>query len=328
MERRPLGSRSGATVSDVGLGLMGMSEFYGPADDAQSLRTMEAALAEGIDFMDTADLYGRGANEELLGRFLAGKRDRVVVATKFGVRRDPISETRKIDNSPAYVKAACEASLRRLGIDCIDLYYCHRRDPETPVADMIGAMARLVDEGKVKWLGLSEISPATLEAAHAVHPIAAVQSEYSLWSREPEDGILDACRRLGVAFVGYAPLGRGFLTGHLSLGAGDTRSDMPRFAEDARKTNDRLVADLTAFAGARGVTNAQIALAWILNKHEHVIPIFGARRPERIHENAAAAKIKLSAQEVGHLDELFSPDAIVGSRYADAAMRWLESAAN
>lgn len=327
MERRPLGSWSGATVSTIGLGLMGMSEFYGPADDAQSLRTMEAALAHGMDLMDTADLYGRGANEELLARFLAGKRERVVVATKFGIRRDPNSEDRTIDNSPAYVRKACEASLKRLGVDCIDLYYCHRRNPDMPIADMVGAMARLVDEGKVRWLGLSEVSPATLEAAHAVHPIAAVQSEYSLWSREPEKGILDTCRRLGVTFVAYSPLGRGFLTGRLNLGNGDARSTMPRFAEEARKQNERLVADLTAFAGERGATAAQIALAWILNKNDHVIPIFGARRPERVGENAAAARIKLNAQEVGHLDELFSPDAIAGTRYPETAMRWLESSA-
>jgi aryl-alcohol dehydrogenase-like predicted oxidoreductase len=327
MERRPLGSKSGATVSAVGLGLMGMSEFYGAADDSQSLRTMEAALAHGIDFMDTADLYGRGANEELFGRFLAGKHDRVVVATKFGIRRDPNSEDRKIDNSPAYVMEACEASLKRLGVDCIDLYYCHRRNPEMPIADMVGAMARLVQQGKVRWLGLSEVSPATLEAAHAVHPIAAVQSEYSLWSREPEHGILGTCRRLGVAFVAYAPLGRGFLTGQLNLGADDARGTMPRFAEEARGNNERLVANLTTFAGERGRTAAQIALGWILSKHEQVIPIFGARRPERIPENAAATNIRMSTEDVAYLDKLFSPEAIFGSRYPEAAMRWLESSA-
>ena len=234
MKRRPLG-RSGRDVSAIGLGCMGMSEFYGPTDDEQSLDTLAAALDLGIDFLDTADAYGIGRNEELVGRFLKGRRDRVVLATKFAIVRDAKTGSRRIDNSPAYVRQACDASLKRLGIETIDLYYCHRRDPAVPVEDMVGAMAELVAAGKVRYLGLSEVSPATLRRAHAVHPITALQSEYSLWSREPEKETLATCRELGITFVAYSPLGRAFLTGKIespeSLAPDDFRRSNPRFLQ-------------------------------------------------------------------------------------------------
>ncbi len=263
MLRRSLG-RTGLTVSVPGLGCMGMSEFYGPADEAASRDALAGALDLGYDFLDTADTYGLGHNETLIGRFLAGRRERVVVATKFGIVRRADSAERRIDNTPAYIASACDASLRRLGLDTIDLYYCHRRNPETPLAETVGAMARLVEQGKVRALGLSEVSPETLRAAHAIHPIAAVQSEYSLWSRGPEDGMLETCRDLGVTFVAYAPLGRGFLTGAIDpdrLAAGDFRTGNPRFQGAALAQNRRLLADLGAIAERRGATPAKVALA-------------------------------------------------------------------
>ncbi|ACL56724.1 aldo/keto reductase [Methylobacterium nodulans] len=328
MQQRPLG-RSGLTVSVPGLGCMGMSEFYGPADDAQSRATLEAAFALGYDFLDTADTYGHGHNEALIGSVLAGRRDRVVVATKFGIVREPGAYSRRIDNSPAFVARACEASLRRLGIETIDLYYCHRRDPAVPIAEVVGAMARLVEAGKVRALGLSEVSPATLRAAHAVHPIAAVQSEYSLWSREPERGLLATCRDLGTAFVAYSPLGRGFLTGTLDVAAlaeGDFRRGNPRFQGEALASNRRLAAALDAFARERGATAAQIALAWLVAREPHVIPIPGARRSSRLAENAAAVDIVLDPAEIRRLDTLFAPDAVAGARYPEAGMVGIEPA--
>ncbi len=328
MERRTLG-RDGREVSAIGLGCMGMSEFYGPHDDAQSLDTLAAALDLGIDFFDTADTYGHGHNEELIGRFLRGRRDRVVLATKFGIVRKPGAYERRIDNSPAYVRQACEASLKRLGIEAIDLYYAHRRDPQVPIEETVGAMAELVRAGKVRQLGLSEVSPATLRRAHAVHPIAAVQSEYSLWSREPEKEMLATCADLGVAFVAYSPLGRAFLTAKLhspeALAADDFRRANPRFAPEAFARNRRLAEAIAAFAAARGRTAAQIALAWLLAKHPHVVPIPGTRRRQYLAENAAAAEIALSAAEVAELDALFPPDAVAGARYTPAGMAGIEA---
>lgn len=327
MLHRPLGS-SGLSVSALGLGCMGMSDFYGPHSDAESLETLSRAVELGIDFLDTADTYGLGRNEELLGRFLKGRRDSLVVASKFGIARRADSAERRIDNSPAYVAAACEASLKRLGIDCLDLYYCHRRNPDTPIEDVVGAMARLVEAGKVRRLGLSEVSPATLRAAQAVHPIAAVQSEYSLWSRDPEAGILDACRELGVAFVAYSPLGRGFLTGKLDvagLAEDDFRKGNPRFADEALEHNQELVRALTAFAAARGATPAQIALAWLLGKHPHVIPLFGAKRPARLPENVGALQVRLTEADIAELDGLFPFGAALGERYQPSNRQGIEA---
>jgi aryl-alcohol dehydrogenase-like predicted oxidoreductase len=322
MKRRPLG-RSGRDVSAIGLGCMGMSEFYGPTDDAQSLDTLAAALDLGVDFLDTADIYGRGRNEELVGRFLKGKRDRVVLATKFAIVRDPKTDSRRIDNSPAYVRQACDASLKRLGVDTIDLYYCHRRNPDQPVEDMVGAMAELVAAGKVRWLGLSEVSAATLRRANAVHPITALQSEYSLWSRGPEKEVLATCRALGVTFVAYSPLGRAFLTGKIespdSLAAGDFRRSNPRFTGAAFAHNKKLTDGLAGFAKSRGATPAQIALGWILNKQPEIVPIPGTRRKTYLAENAAAADIALTPADIAALDALFPPEAARGERYASMA---------
>ncbi|BAF90151.1 aldo/keto reductase [Azorhizobium caulinodans ORS 571] len=323
MDHRPLG-RTGLSVSAIGLGCMGMSEFYGASDDTQSLATLEAALDAGITFFDTADMYGVGHNERLLGQFLKGKREKVVLATKFGNVRGPNGERLGINGSPAYVREACEASLKRLGIETIDLYYQHRVDPKTPIEDTVGAMARLVEEGKVRHLGLSECSVATLKRAHGVHPITAVQTEYSLWTRDAEAEMLGVCADLGISFVAYSPLGRAFLTGAITstdtLAENDFRRHNPRFQGEAFAQNKRLTDALAAFAAARKVTSAQIALAWILNKQPHVIPIPGTRRIKYLQENAAAVAIRLSPAEVAELDALFPPQAVAGTRYPEPVM--------
>ncbi len=324
MQHRPLG-RTGQSVSALGLGCMGMSEFYGARDDVESLATLEAALAAGIDFFDTADTYGHGHNEELVGRFLKGKRDKVVLATKFGIVRKPGTYERRVDNSPAYIRSACDASLKRLGVERIDLYYMHRRNPDVPVEESVGAMAELVKQGKVKALGLSEVSVDTLRRAHKVHPIAAVQSEYSLWTRDPEQGMLQACAELGVTFVAYSPLGRAFLTGTVSnpdkLPEGDFRKASPRFQAEALERNNRLVASLETFAAEHKAKPAQIALAWLINKHPHVVPIPGTKRRTYLAENAAAAEIKLNAADIAELDRIFAPGAVAGARYSEEGMK-------
>lgn len=326
MDHRSLG-RSGLSASAIGLGCMGMSEFYGPSDDEQSLATLAAALDLGINFFDTADMYGVGHNERLLGRFLKGRRDRIILATKFGNVRGPNGERLGVSGTPDYVRSACDASLERLGIDTIDLYYQHRVDPKTPIEETVGAMKGLVEAGKVRFLGLSECSVATLRKAHAVHPITAVQIEYSLWSRDPEEEMLAACRELGVAFVAYSPLGRSFLTGAVTspdtLAADDFRRANPRFSGDALKANLTLVEALKDFAAAKCATSAQIALAWILNKQDNVIPIPGTRRQKYLEENVAATRIRLSPEEVATLDALFAPEAVAGTRYPEAAMAML-----
>ena len=324
MLRRPLG-KSAATVSAIGLGCMGMSEFYGPGNDEQSLETLATALEQGIDFLDTADMYGFGHNEELLGRFLKGRRERVLLATKFGVVRNPEAPAaRRIDNSPQYIRQACDASLRRLGIETIDLYYIHRRDPSVPVEEAVGAMAELVTAGKVRYLGLSEVGPETLRRAHAVHPITAIQSEYSLWSRGPEEEMLATCRELGVTFVAYSPLGRAMLTGTVksaeAFAPDDFRRGNPRFQGEALRKNLHLVAGLADFAQKRGATTAQIALAWLLVKNPDVVPIPGTKRPRYVVENVAATQIELSSQEIAALDRLFDPAAVAGERYASDRM--------
>jgi len=328
MEQRDLG-KSGLRVSALGLGCMGMSEFYGPSDDAQSLATLGRALELGVTFLDTADTYGHGHNEQLVGRFLAGRRAKVVLATKFGIVRTPGKYERRIDNSPAYVKAACEASLRRLGVEVIDLYYAHRVDPAVPIEDTVGAMADLVRAGKVRALGLSEVSAPTLRRAHAVHPIAAVQSEYSLWTRDPEASVLPACRELGVTFVAYSPLGRGMLAGAIDkkteLAANDFRRLSPRFQGDNLERNLRLVGAVRALAAAKGATPAQVALAWLLQQGKDIVPIPGTRRIRTLEENVAAASLKLSAEELSRLDRAMPPGAAAGDRYPPAGMKGINA---
>ena len=328
MEQRDLG-KSGLRVSALGLGCMGMSEFYGPSDDAQSLATLGRALELGVTFLDTADTYGHGHNEQLVGRFLAGRSAKVVLATKFGIVRTPGKYERRIDNSPAYVKAACEASLRRLGVEVIDLYYAHRVDPAVPIEDTVGAMADLVRAGKVRALGLSEVSAPTLRRAHAVHPIAAVQSEYSLWTRDPEASVLPACRELGVTFVAYSPLGRGMLAGAIDkkteLAANDFRRLSPRFQGDNLERNLRLVGAVRALAAAKGATPAQVALAWLLQQGKDIVPIPGTRRIRTLEENVAAASLKLSAEELSRLDRAMPPGAAAGDRYPPAGMKGINS---
>ncbi|MGD9941739.1 MAG: aldo/keto reductase [Burkholderiaceae bacterium] len=330
MQQRRLGA-SGPLVSALGLGCMGMSEFYGPGDDAESLRTLARALDLGVTLFDTADTYGLGRNESLLGGFIAAggaeRRRRMVIATKFGIVRRPGQYERRIDNSPAYIREACEASLRRLGVERIDLYYCHRRDPAVPIEEVVGAMGELVAAGKVAAIGLSEVSVETLRRASAVHPVAAMQSEYSLWSREPETGMLAACAALGTAFVAYSPLGRAFLTASvdaLQLADDDFRKNHPRFTGAAEASNRRLVAALSKRAQARGCSNAQLALAWLLNKQPHVIPIPGTRRVVHLDSNAAAAQIRLDAAEIAELDRLFDPAGIAGERYPEAGFMGVE----
>lgn len=331
MQQRKLGA-SGPLVSALGLGCMGMSEFYGESDDDASLRTLARAMELGVTLFDTADTYGLGHNETLLGRFIAEggatRRRQVVLATKFGIVRATGQYERRIDNSPAYIRAACEASLRRLGVERIDLYYCHRRDPAVPIEDVAGALGDLVAEGKVGAIGLSEVSVETLRRAHAVHPVAAVQSEYSLWSREPEADMLAASAELGTAFVAYSPLGRAFLTGAVKtseLADNDFRKHNPRFAGDAEANNRRLVDALAAFAQARGLSSAQVALAWLLGKHPHVIPIPGTRRIPYLESNVRAAGVALDGDEIAALDKLFAPGNVTGARYPDAGFVGIES---
>ena len=318
MKMRQLG-QGGLTVSAVGLGCMGMSEFYGPSLENQCLGTLDHALDIGVTFFDTADMYGMGDNERLLGRALAGRRDEVTLATKFGVVRTGDGEVVGMNGSPEYVREACEASLRRLGTDHIDLYYLHRVASDTPVEDTVGAMARLVEEGKVRYLGLSEASADELKRAAAVHPIAALQTEYSLWARDVEGEILRTCRDLGIGFVAYSPMGRGFLTGGIrsrnDLAGDDWRLTLPRFSEENFEKNFRLVEAVEAMAREKGCTPAQLALAWLLSRGEDIVPIPGTRRIERLDENAAAVDVELTRQELEHIDAVLPPDVAVGGRY-------------
>jgi aryl-alcohol dehydrogenase-like predicted oxidoreductase len=303
---------------------MGMSDFYGPAEDARSVSVIHRALELGVNSFDTADMYGVGTNERLVGRALADRRDQAVVATKFGNVRAPDGAFLGVNGRPEYVRQACEASLERLGVETIDLYYQHRVDPETPIEDTVGAMAELVDEGKVRYLGLSEAAPETIRRAHAVHPIAALQTEYSLWSREPEDELLELCGELGITFIAYSPLGRGFLTGAIrrpdDLAPGDWRRDNPRFAPGNLEANLQLVDALEALAREKGCTPAQLALAWLLG-HENVVPIPGVRSVERLEEDVAAAEITLSEDERARLEAALPLGAAAGTRYPEVAMR-------
>jgi len=317
MQQTPLGSQ-GLTVSRQGLGCMGMSEFYGHADEAESIGTIHRALEIGVTFLDTADMYGHGANERLVGRAISGQRENVVLATKFGIVRGEDPNERAISGRPEYVREACEHSLRRLGVDTIDLYYQHRVDPEVPIEETVGAMGELVAAGKVRYLGLSEAAPETIRRAHAAHPITALQSELSLWTRDPLDDVLPTCRELGIGFVAYSPLGRGFLTGHFrsarDFGPGDFRAHHPRFTGENFQRNLAIVERVERVAEAKGITPGQLALAWVHAQGDDVVPIPGTRRRERLEENAAAAEIELTAAELAELDGLAPP---AGDRYAD-----------
>ncbi|SHJ26154.1 Predicted oxidoreductase [Hymenobacter daecheongensis DSM 21074] len=324
METRTLG-RAGLHVSALGLGCMGMSEFYGQTDDAESIRTLHRAFELGVTFFDTADMYGPFKNEELVGKAFRDRRDKVVLATKFGILRDPNDPTRRgISGRPEYVRQACEASLKRLGTDYIDLYYQHRVDPETPIEETVGAMAELVKEGKVRHLGLSEAAAATLRRACAVHPIAALQSEYSLWSRDPEDEILPACRELGVGFVPYSPLGRGFLTGQIQrfddLAPDDYRRHTPRFQGENFQRNLDLVARIRAIAAEKSCTPGQLALAWVLAQGPDIVPIPGTKRIAYLEENLGALQVHLTHEDLRHIDEAAPINAAAGPRYPSAMM--------
>jgi len=323
MIKRKLG-RQGLEVTAEGLGCMGMSEFYGAGDEAESIATIHRALELGIDFLDTADMYGAGDNEELLGKAIAGKRDQVVLATKFGNMRGADRSFKGVNGRPEYVHQACDDSLRRLKVDHIDLYYQHRVDPNTPIEDTVGAMSELVMAGKVRFLGLSEAAPATIRKAHAVHPISALQTEYSLWSREPEAEILPTVRELGIGFVPYSPLGRGFLTGAYKsvddLAADDFRRNAPRFQGDNFRKNLELVDEIKTIAADKGCTPSQLALAWVMAQGEDIVPIPGTKRRKYLEENAAAVDVKLTPQDLERIDRVLPSGAATGERYPAASM--------
>ena len=323
MITRELGS-SGLAVSALGFGCMGMSEFYGPSDEDASIDLLHRAIDLGVTFWDTADIYGRGRNEQLVGRALRGRRERVVLATKFAIQRDAAGVFTGVSGRPDYVKAACDASLQRLGVDHVDLYYQHRVDPQVPIEDTVGAMADLVEAGKVRHLGLSEASAVTLRRAIAVHPIAALQSEWSIWSRDIEDDIVPACRQLGIGVVAYSPLGRGFLTGAIrnvdDLAEDDWRRFMPRFAPENFQKNLELVQKVEGLAADKGCTPAQLALAWVLAQGPDVVPIPGTRSLVRLAENSDAVDITLTAEELAAIDEVIPKNTAAGDRYPQAGM--------
>ncbi len=325
MEKRKLGTQ-GLVVSEIGLGCMGMSEFYGPGNDQESIATIHRALDLGVDFLDTSDMYGPFTNEILVGKAIQGRRDQVVLATKFGFVRDPNNPGfRGINGKPEYVKSACEASLKRLGVDHIDLYYQHRVDPNTPIEDTVGAMANLVKEGKVRFLGLSEAGPDTIRRANHVYPISALQTEYSLWSRDPEDVILPTVRELGIGFVAYSPLGRGFLTGRFKspndLPPNDFRRNSPRFQGENFQKNLDLVKRINQIAQEKGVTPAQLALAWVLSQGKDIVPIPGTKHVSFLEENVTATQIHLTPEDLARINELLPQGSAAGLRYPEAAMK-------
>jgi aryl-alcohol dehydrogenase-like predicted oxidoreductase len=324
MKIKSLGSL-GLYTSEIELGCMGMSEFYGPRNDAESLKTIHRAIDLGITFFDTADMYGPYINEELLGKAIKGKRDKLTIATKFGIVRDSNNPAgRSINGKPEYVKSSAEGSLKRLGIEVIDLYYQHRVDPGTPIEETVAAMALLVKEGKIKGIGLSEVSAATLKKAHTVHPVTAVQTEYSLWSREPEDEILKTCKELGVAFVAYSPLGRGFLTGQIKefddLATDDYRRFSPRFQGENFAKNFEIVKKIEQLATRKKCTASQLALAWVLAQGDYIFPIPGTKRIKYVEENAGSLNVKLTAKELEEIDSIAPKNVAAGLRYPQQMM--------